>query len=402
MSSPGIVIVGAGKAAAHAIVALREKGWKDAITLIGEEAHPPYDRPPLSKSAITGANEPKPVYILDQSLLASLGVTFLAGEPAVAIDRDDRTVELSNGRTIPYRNLLLATGARPRTLNGAEHWRTLRGLEDSIALRADFKPGTRVLIVGGGFIGLELAASAAKRGCAVAVVEEQPRILKRGVCDSIAAVVAGRHAEAGVDIVTGAKIDRIERGGVTLAGGRRIVADLVIAGIGAVPETSLAQASGLAVDNGIACDETLRTSDPFIHAAGDCCSFPHALYGDRRIRLEAWRAAQSQGAVAAENMLGGERRYEDVPWFWSDQYELTLQIAGLPADGTQPVVRQLNEGAFVEFQLDGDGRLVCASGIGRGNAIARDVRLAEMLIARRSRPDPARLADPATGLKSML
>ena len=176
----------------------------------------------------------------------------------------------------------------------------------------------------------------------------------------------------------------------------------MIAGIGALPETSLAQASGLAVDNGIACDETLSTSDPFIHAAGDCCSFPHALYGDRRIRLEAWRAAQSQGAVAAENMLGGERRYEDVPWFWSDQYEFTLQIAGLPADGTQPVVRQLNDGAFVEFQLDGDGRLVCASGIGRGNAIARDVRLAEMLIARRSRPDPARLADPATGLKSML
>ena len=402
MSSPGIVIVGAGKAAAHAIVALREKGWKEAITLIGEEAHAPYDRPPLSKSAITGANQPKPAYILDQSLLDSLGVTFLCGESAVAIDRDHRSVELSGGRRIPYRNLLLATGARPRTLNGAVHWRTLRSLEDSIGLRADFKPGTRVLIVGGGFIGLELAASAASRGCTVVVVEAQPRILKRGVSDLIAGAVAVRHRDAGVDIVTGARIDRIESDGVTLAGGRRIVADVVIAGIGAVPETSLAQASGLAVDNGIACDETLRTSDPYIYAAGDCCSFPHALYGGNRIRLEAWRAAQSQGTVAAENMLGGERRYEDVPWFWSDQYELTLQIAGVPADGTQPVIRQLKDGAFVEFLLDGDGRLLCGSGIGRGNAIARDVRLAEMLIARRSRADPARLADPAIALKSML
>lgn len=402
MTAPGMIIIGAGKAAAHAIVGLRDKGWKEAITLIGEEAHPPYDRPPLSKSAISADAEPKPAYILDQSLLASLGVTFLAGEPADAIDRAERAVSLAGGRSIPYLKLLLATGARPRRLDGAEHWHTLRGLEDSIALRADLRPGRRVLVVGGGFIGLELAASASARGCDVTVVEEQARILKRGVCLSIADAVARRHAEAGVEIVTGARIASFARDGVILADGRRVVADVTVAGIGAVPETELARRSGLAVENGIACDATLRTSDPDIYAAGDCCSFPHALYGGRRIRLESWRAAQAQGALAAENMLGAERSYEDVPWFWSDQYELTLQIAGLPLDGAQEVTRPLKDGAFVEFALDADGRLVSASGIGRGNVIARDVRLAEMLIARRSRPDPAQLADPATGLKSLL
>ncbi|HYN00282.1 MAG TPA: oxidoreductase C-terminal domain-containing protein, partial [Aestuariivirgaceae bacterium] len=193
-----------------------------------------------------------------------------------------------------------------------------------------------------------------------------------------------------------------ESDSIVLGDGRNVPADITIAGVGSMPETSLALTAGLALDNGIACDTQMRTSDPHIFAAGDCCSFTHPLYDNRRIRLEAWRSAQDQGAVAAENMLGGDRTYEAVPWFWSDQYELTLQIAGLPTDGLRMVTRQLRDGAFIDFEFDASGRLVCASGIGPGNFIARDIRLAQMLIAKRAAPDPVALADAATGLKSLL
>lgn len=404
MATSGMVIVGAGKAGASAIVALREHGWTGAITLIGEEPHAPYDRPPLSKSAITGELEPEPAFILDVALLNSLGVTFVAGTAAVSVDRMDKVVALADGRRIPFHRLLIATGARARGLpvQGAENVRTLRDFSDSKSLRAEFTPGRKVAVVGGGYIGLELAASASARGCILTVIEVQPRVLMRGIPSSIASRVAERHAVAGVSIITGATIDRMETEAIVLGDGRNVPADITIAGIGAVPETSLAQSAGLTIDNGIACDMQMRTSDPDIFAAGDCCSFTHPLYDNRRIRLEAWRSAQDQGAVAAENMLGGSRAYEAVPWFWSDQYELTLQIAGLPADGVQTVTRHLRDGAFIDFHVDPSGRLVCASGIGRGNFIARDIRLAQMLIAKRAAPDLAALADAATGLKSLL
>lgn len=399
-----MVIVGAGKAGASAIVSLREHSWTGAITLIGEEPYAPYDRPPLSKSAITGELEPQPAFILDVALLKSLGVTFVAGTAAVSVDPMDKVVVLADRSRIPFQRLLIATGARARTLplHGAKHVRTLRDFSDSKSLRAEFTPGRKVAIIGGGYIGLELAASASARGCISTVIEVQPRVLMRGVPSSIASRVAERHALAGVSIITGATIDRMERDSIVLGDGRNVPADITIAGVGSMPETSLALTAGLALDNGIACDTQMRTSDPHIFAAGDCCSFTHPLYDNRRIRLEAWRSAQDQGAVAAENMLGGDRTYEAVPWFWSDQYELTLQIAGLPTDGLRMVTRQLRDGAFIDFEFDASGRLVCASGIGPGNFIARDIRLAQMLIAKRAAPDPVALADSATGLKSLL
>ena len=177
---------------------------------------------------------------------------------------------------------------------------------------------------------------------------------------------------------------------------------LGLAILGAVPAIRLAEASGLAIDNGIACDSRLATSDPGIFAAGDCCSFPHPLYGDRRIRLEAWRAAQAQAQFAAANMLGGSRVYDAVPWFWSDQYDLTLQIAGLPGEAVTSVARQLPEPSKLLFHLAADGRLVAASGIGKGNAIARDIRLAEMLIGKRAVIPAEQLADPGVGLKALM
>ena len=317
-------------------------------------------------------------------------------------------VRLGDGRDIPYERLLLATGAQARrlTVPGAGHALTLRSFADALGLRARLVPGARLVVIGGGFIGLEVAASAVERGASVTVVEALPRLLSRGVPAAIAERIRARHERAGVAFHVGTGVERIDADGtglvVALTDGTRLHCDAVVAGIGAIPETGLAERAGLALENGIAVDATLATSDPDIFAAGDCCSFPHPLYGGRRIRLEAWRNAQDQGAAAAKSLLGTSEAYAAVPWFWSDQYDETLQIAGLADAGCSTVEREAGGGARLFFHLAEDGRLVAASGIGENSAIARDVRLAEMLIAARAAPDPARLSDPALKLKSLL
>jgi 3-phenylpropionate/trans-cinnamate dioxygenase ferredoxin reductase subunit len=220
--------------------------------------------------------------------------------------------------------------------------------------------------------------------------------------------MAARHLAAGVELRCGVGIERIEpvegndhRGGarIVLTDGSAVEVDVVVAGVGALPNTELAAAAGLEVDNGIAVDRFLRTSDPVIFAAGDCCSFPHPLY--RRIRLEAWRNAFDQAEVVARNLLGAEEPYERIPWFWSDQYELGLHIAGLPSAATEEVLRVRPDGAVLRFGLDADGRLVAASAVAAGTGIAKDIRLAELLIARGARPDPAALADPSVNLRAL-
>jgi 3-phenylpropionate/trans-cinnamate dioxygenase ferredoxin reductase subunit len=278
----------------------------------------------------------------------------------------------------------------------------LRDFADTLALRAVFTPGTTIAIVGGGFIGLELASSAAKRGCKVTVLEALPRILLRGVTQKIADVVAARHAEAGVTIIPNARIVAIDANSVRLEDGRRIEASILIAGIGAAPAVSLGEQAGLAMDNGIACDDRMRTSDPDIYAAGDCCSFPHPVFGARRMRLEAWRSAQDQAAVATANMAGIDKRFEAVPWFWSDQYDLNLQIAGAPEDATRAVTRPLKDGAFILCHLKDDGTLVGASGIGKGNTIARDIKMLELLIGKQAKPPDSILTDPDAQLRTLL
>lgn len=404
MTEAGMVIVGGGKAGARAAVAFRENAWKGLVTLISDEALAPYDRPPLSKAAIMEDAEPQPVYLLDEGMMASLEVNFLRGSATTAIDRIAKTVSLANGKKIPYDRLLIAMGAEPRRLSqaGAERALLLRDLADSAKIRSEFISGKSVAIIGGGFIGLELAANAAKRGCRVTVIEAQPRILMRGVPPEIATRIAARHADAGVAILTNAGIAQIGPNRILLSDGREVPAAVLIAGIGAAPRIKLAEQAGLALDNGIACNTYLQTSDPYIFAVGDCCSFPHPLFGNERLRLEAWRNASDQAIVAVENMLGGQRPYEAVPWFWTDQYELNLQIAGLPHRGVSIIERVPKEGALILCHLDGDGRLVGASGIGQGNSIARDIRLLEMLIGKKAAPDPALLADPAFPLKSLL
>jgi 3-phenylpropionate/trans-cinnamate dioxygenase ferredoxin reductase subunit len=399
-----MVIIGAGMAGHRAVIGLRASGHDGPITVIGEEAWMPYDRPPLSKSALTAEEEPLPVWLMDDDIAKSLKAEARCGVSVAHIDPAARSIRLSDGNTLSYSKLLLATGAKPRRLSvpGGENAWTLRNFDDALALRKAFKPGRRIVLIGAGFIGLELAASAVKRGCHVTVIEAQPRILMRGVPERIAKIVHARHEAAGVDLIVGTGIASIGPRSVNLSDGRKIEADTVVAGIGAAPDTHLAEAAGLAIDNGIAVDATLRTSDPHIYAAGDCCSFPHALFGDTRIRLEAWRNAQVQGSHAAENMMGADKPYQAVPWFWSDQYELSLQIAGLPAHGTDIVERKPGPDSLLLFHLDRDGRLVGASGIGPGNSIARDIKLAEMLIAKNARPDAAQLADASVALKSLL
>ncbi len=409
MSDVGMVIVGAGECGARAALALREEGYAGPVTLIGAELHLPYERPPLSKDAMTGEDPPLPKTIASEDRLAEAGVKHLASVQVTAIDPVGKALKLDIGGDIRFERLLLATGAVPRALPLARDSRrcvTLRTFDDALAIRAHLRARSRVAIVGGGFIGLELAAAARRLGCAVTVVEAQPRILMRGVPAEIAAVIHDRHVAEGVTILCGRGIasiaDMPEGVAIGLADGETVEADFAVIGIGSVPNTGLAESAGLAIANGVAVDETLRTQDPDIFAAGDCCSFPLAIYGGRRVRLEAWRNAQEQGTLAARNMLGSGLAHVAVPWFWSDQYDLGLQISGLADEATQTVRRDAGDGAFILFHLAADGRLVAASGIGPGNVVARDIRLAEKLIAGRACPPREKLAAPGTKLKTLL
>lgn len=406
--SGGMVIVGAGECGGRAALTLRELGYDGPVTLIGDEPHLPYERPPLSKDTMV-ADAPAVKAIASEAELAGKAITHLRPVSVASVDPATKTVKLVDGRVLAYDKLLLATGAEPRKLpmpGLGDRFVYLRTFGDALAIREHLRPESSVVIIGGGFIGLELAASARKLGVTVTVVEAQPRILMRGVPAEIAAVVHAAHDAHGAQIVCGSGIAAISGEGskvcLTLSDGGVIEAGLAVVGIGALPVVRLAEQAGLRIENGIAVDAMLCTSDPDIFAAGDCCSFPLPIYDGRRVRLEAWRNAQEQGALAARNMLGAGETISAVPWFWSDQYDLTLQIAGLSDEGETVVRRDLGGGAFILFHLSKDGRLVAASGIGPGNAVARDIRLAEMLIARRATPDQSALVSPDIKLKTLL
>lgn len=404
-----MVIVGAGECGTRAAFALRDAGYDGPIDLVGSERHLPYERPPLSKQIMLGAAGLPPTTIATAERLLDSAIRYRPGRTVLSLDRDRRQVCLDDGTVLSYRRLLLATGAKPRKLNlvgasGAQ-FVTLRSYDDAVAIRGRFGPNQRVAIIGGGFIGLELAAAARAHQVDVTIIEAQPRLLARNVPEELALVLADRHRAAGVRILVAASLVGIETGGTAarlqLADGTAIEADLVIVGIGAIPETSLAASSGLAVGNGIIVNDRLFTSDPDILAAGDCCAFPHPLFEGRVLRLESWRSAQEQGTLAARNMVGAEEAVSAVPWFWTDQYDLGMQIAGLPDEG-QTLVRRQREGTVVLFHLKADGRIVGAAGVGVGNAVARDIRVAEMLIARRATPSPEALVRPDVKLKSLL
>lgn len=408
-AADSIVIIGAGECGARTALALREQGFTGPVTLLGSEPHLPYERPPLSKDVLTDEDGPFRREIVSEQQLSEHAITFLHTSNAESIDRQGKNVVLADGTALAYEKLLLATGASPRRLplaDGSRRTTYLRTYDDAVAIRAHLAARKSIAIIGGGFIGLEIAASARKLDCEVTIIEGLERILMRGVPAEIAAVIHAEHERNGVRMLTGTGISSIEDQGdaarITLASGETIDAGLVIIGIGAIPNIDLAHAAGLDIENGIAVDGHLRTSDPTIFAAGDCASFPSALYDGKRIRLEAWRNTHDQAKVAAANMLDGDETLSAVPWFWSDQYDIGLQVAGLASEGATTVRRDLGDAAFILFSLAADGRLVAASGIGPGNSVARDIRIAEMLIGKRAHPDPAQLAAPETKLKALL
>ena len=407
-SDDRIVVVGAGECGARAVASLRDAGWAGYIDLIGDEPHHPYERPPLSKAALVSVAIVRPPAVADEARFVALDVDFRPGVSGVAIRPDDLEIDLSDGNTIRYHRVILATGARARVLPvpGGELAKTLRSWRDLEVLRPALRPGVRVGVIGAGFIGLEIAAGAVAIGCKVTVVEMAHRVLARGVPATIAQRVEARHRAAGVELLLGTALERIERhaGGlrVVLGSNAAVECDVVVGGVGAVPNVELGEKAGLAVDNGVVVDERLQTSEERIFAAGDCCSFPHSLYDGRRVRLESWRNALDQGDAAARNALGANMPYTAVPWFWSDQYELGLQVAGLPELATRTASRRRLNHVLIEFGLDDGGRLVSAAGIGPGTAVAREIRVAEILIGRRAHPDADRLADAGVNLKSLL
>jgi 3-phenylpropionate/trans-cinnamate dioxygenase ferredoxin reductase subunit len=405
MASRGMVIVGAGECGVRAAFALREAGYAGPVTLVGEEAALPYERPPLSKGSSA-----VPKLIAEEHRYEEAGIRFLRGTRVNGVDRESKTVDIADGPAIRYQRLLIATGARPRPLPGlpfdGDRVLSLRNHEDALALQRWMTAGRKIAIIGGGFIGLELAATFRQAGADVTLIEVLPRILMRGVPERLAALLHERHVSEGVTFHCGLAISTVSRTAesvsVLLADDTVIDADILIVGIGAIPNTALAEAAGLAIDNGIIVDPHLQTTDPDIFAAGDCCNFPLSVYDSRRVRLESWRSAQEQGALAAANMLGTPTPLSAVPWFWSDQYDLTLLVAGLADGASGTVERRQDDGSVILFHLSDDGRLLAASGLGTGNAVARDIRLAEMLVAAGARPDPATLADPTLKLKSLL
>ncbi|HXZ09453.1 MAG TPA: FAD-dependent oxidoreductase, partial [Paraburkholderia sp.] len=369
---PAMVIIGAGQSGARAAHALRDNGWDGAITLLGDEGVAPYDRPPLSKAVLLGQKTTPECALYDEAFYREQNIDLRPDAAVRHIDRASRQVVLQSGQSVDYHRLLIATGAAPRrlsmpgaTLPGVH---CLRTVTDAQAILGELLPGQRIAIVGAGFIGLEVAATAVARGCEVVVIEAAARALMRAVPEIVAAYLVERHRQMGVEIRFAAQVDRIvgERHvtGLKLSDGTHIACDCVIAGIGVKPRTELAEAAGIDVADGIAVDDTLRTNDPHIFAAGDVCSFPHRLFR-RRVRLECWKNAEDHARIVARNMLDRGETYSEVPWFWSDQYDMTIQIAGMPAFGVATTVREAGAASKIFFALDRDGVLVGASGVGQ-------------------------------------
>jgi len=401
MSDP-IVIIGAGQAAIQAIQSLRAEGFAGPITLVGDEAYPPYQRPPLSKAYLLGSFARERLFLKADSYYAEAGCELLLNTSAVAIHRAVRQVELADGRRLPYDKLLLATGAVVRKLRceGADlpgvHY--LKTIADVDGLQAVFQPGKKIAVVGGGYIGLEVAAVAAKRGLDVTLFEAMDRLMARAVSPLLSDFYAGEHEKAGVKLKLNTGVEAIGGNGKVewvKAGGQTYAADIVLVGIGVIPRDELAAQAGLGVTDGIVVDQNARTGDPNIWAAGDCTR--HVGREGHEIRLECVQNAIDQAKHAALAMVGKAKTYSEVPWFWSDQYDLKLQIAGL-ARPTDTLVLRGDPAArkFAVFHLR-DGKLAAVEAV---NA-APDYMIGKKLIADGKPVDAAKLADTSIAIKTL-
>ena len=397
----GIVVVGAGQAGSALVAKLRALGYAGDLTLIGDEAAPPYQRPPLSKKYLMGEMELERLFLRAPAWYAEQGVTLRTATPVTRIDPAARQVWLGN-EALAYDQLALTTGADLRRLPAAVGGALagvygVRRLSDIDAMAPEFVAGRRVLVVGGGYIGLEAAAVAAKKGLSVTLIEAAPRILGRVAASETADAMRALHASHGVTIREGLGLTRLTgEGRVTgadLADGSHLDIDFAIVGIGITPGDALARQAGLVIDNGIATDDFGRTSDPAIWSAGDCASF---VYRGARIRLESVQNAIDQAEAVAANMLGAAKAYVPMPWFWSDQYDMKLQIAGLNTGYDRIVTRQVGA-ARSHWYFRGEVFLA-VDALNDPRAYMVGKRLLEM----GKTPDAAALADPATELKSLL
>lgn len=395
------VIVGAGQAGVTAAEALRGAGFEGELLLLGDEPHGPYHRPPLSKAWLAGEMQAGQLVMRAPEMLARKGITLRIGVHVAAIHRATHELELADGERLAYDGLLLATGATPRRLPvpGAETALVLRGRDDALALAARLADlqaaGQALVVIGGGFIGLEVAATARKKGIAVSVLEAQPRLLARALPPLLSDWYAALHRSHGVEVSTAVRIDAIEPDAVHLADGRRIACGAVLLGVGVAANDALARAAGLECEQGIVVDAHGRTADPAIVAAGDC-SVRRRPDGTL-LRLESVQGATEGGRAAAATLLGQDRPFTATPWFWSDQYDRKLQMAGLSAGADQAVLRGDSAAAsFSVWHFAGD-RLVAVDTV---NASKEHLLARKLLDAGRS-PTPAQAADTAFDLASL-
>lgn len=399
-----IAIVGAGHAAGQAVISLRQFGFEGRIVLLGEEPYPPYQRPALSKAFLAGELEQERLYVKPQAFYAEKQVDLRLSTRVESIDPGRRRLVTADGDTVAWDRLLLTLGSAVRRIPvpGGElagvHY--LRNIDDVRAIQPGFRPGARLVVVGGGYIGLEVAAVAVKHGLEVTVVEAADRLMARVVCPEVSAFYRELHERAGVRLLLGTAVQGlVGETHVTAVrtGAGDLPADLVIVGIGVAPVTGLAEAAGLACEDGICVDEYARSSHPDVLAAGDCTRHPNALLG-RRLRLESVHNALEQARTAAATLCGEERPYNQVPWFWSDQYDVKLQIAGLAQDYDRVVLRgDPAGGSFSACYLRGD-ELVALDAVNG----PRDFMQAKKLLAERARVDLSRLPDAAIALPDVV
>jgi len=405
MSGPaGVVIVGAGHGGVQAAASLREEGYAGPITLISDDPNAPYQRPPLSKAFIKGEATAESLILRGPAFYAEKQIDLRLGETVAAIEPAAKAVRLASGAPLAYEHLILATGAlaRPASFSGVEleGVLALRDINDAARLKAQLEGAQNVVVIGAGFIGLEFAATAAAKGRDVQVVEVAPRVMGRAVSQAISDFFADAHRGFGVKLHLGVGVAGIEgrdgrATGVHLADGRRLPADLVLVGIGIIANESLASAAGLGVDNGIVVDAALTTSDPHISAIGDCCAHPN-VYAGRLFRLESVQNATDQARVVARKLTGKPAAYDALPWFWSDQGDLKLQIAGLNMGCDTFVTRgDLASRSFSVFGFSA-GKLRVVESVNR----AADHMMARRLIAAGAALSPDEAADLAFDLKA--
>ncbi|MFP6850475.1 MAG: FAD-dependent oxidoreductase [Pseudomonas sp.] len=410
--STAILIIGAGQAGAEVAFCLRKLGCKARVILVGEESVQPYQRPPLSKAYLNGQVDLEDLYVKPAATYLAADIEVRTGVRAERIDRARKRVFFSDGSSESYDKLVLATGGLPRRLqcSGVESAQRLQNLhylrtvEDVKRIRHQFHKNARLVLVGGGYIGLEVAAVACKEGLKVTVLEALPRVLARVTAPEVSAFYENVHRAAGVDIRTNAAVSGTETdpsgdavSAVVLGDGSSLPVDVMIVGIGLVPATELAGTAGLVVDNGILVDAFMRTSDPDVLAVGDCACYPSTLYG-RNLRIESVPNALEQARTAAATICGQERPHDAVPWFWSDQYDLKLQMVGLSQGYDTVVVRgDPAQRSFVAFYLR-EGHLIAVDAVNR----PQEFMMSKRLVAQSVSVDPELLSDESIPLKSLL